>query len=774
MRLLPRRLPTVVFVIGASLGCLLTRCLSPLLCAGNAALHQGSIRSHASVHRSGARLMAAVLLPQRLLNTTGQAIMETWGSEMAGFRIFVGGDDPSPETFKRLPVMALKGVPDFESYVSLHQTFAALTYLHDYYSEQYDWFLLADNRTYVSARELETLLHAAEPRSTVYWGKPEELLEGASERLCAGSFGVILSGLALKAVVPHLKDCAEQAAAVRSSGGGGVDRAERGDWALGLCFSRVVGISCSMPSEYFHYDTQGDLQSTAFLSTNSPQLNMEGTLAFLAKTTESHYVLHYLVKKQQLNVIREEVASLELELTGLHTRVTSTQLTLTSEAPAMRIEESTMLANEQPHPSTTSPLLQDQSQHPLSEGSSSQIQPDVAAMAILPQTKFDVNTWTIIVGPYIYSDQRTDPLLRVPNSINYEVQQFVSKAVDIINTEEKAGYTVKEVNNVFLRYSPVFGRQCIMDLMLHDQSSGRVSRKRMNLAYPLQSVPVHITEQPDYKLVVHVIVPLSNVGERFSAFFNDFQRDFLRRRVGVRLVLVVYGEDDFKRITSVVTSTRQWPPSRLIIVQGEGEFTRGRALHLGLSQLGNSDLAFFCDTDMVMTREFMDRCRLNPVQGKRVYYPIFFSYYNTDYAYHGEPKPDRLVVSRRNGHWVSYSYGMVCMYKSDYVATGGFNLTITGWGGEDTDFFTKVLDTKLEVLKSPDPGLTHRWHPKHCSPSLTPSQYNDCLGTRDEVLADKKQLASYITYLEEHLGIKPATIAAMATNVSAQHPTLIT
>ena len=266
--------------------------------------------------------------------------------------------------------------------------------------------------------------------------------------------------------------------------------------------------------------------------------------------------------------------------------------------------------------------------------------------------------------------------------------------------------------------------------------------------------------------MVNVIVPLNNVGERFTAFFNDFQRDFLRRRLAVRLILVVYGgQGEYERINSIVTSSRHWPPSRLTIVQGrEGEeFARGRALHLGLSMLGDGDIVFFCDTDMVMTREFMDRCRLNPVQGKRVYYPVFFSYYNMDYAYHGEAKPERPVISRRNGHWVSYSYGMACLFKSDYTTAGGFNLSITGWGGEDTDFFTRVLDAKLEVLKAPDPGLAHRWHPKHCSPSLTPSQYADCLGTRDEVLADKKQLASYIVYLEEHLGISPAALRVTAS-----------
>lgn len=500
---------------------------------------------------------------------------------------------------------------------------------------------------------------------------------------------------------------------------------------------------------------------------------MEGVVTFVATTTEAHYVLHHLVKQRQLEALRDEVTSLEAEVLRAHTKVSSLfpevplqgptrgphEVSLqgpTRGPPAMVIQEQSL-----PTPTYDTPT----SQPPLLEGSSTQIQQGSEA-ALLPQSRFDINAWTVIVGPYMYSDQRTDPLLRVPKELEYEVQQFVAKAIDMVNAEEKASYTLREVNNVFLRYSPLYGRQCIMDLTLLDGAGG-VLKKRMNLASLPQTVPVQVVERPNYKQTVHVIVPLNNVGERFEAFFKDFQHDFLRRRMGVRLMLVVYGEEDFNRITSIVTGDRHWPPSRLLLVKGEGEFARGRALDLGLSHLDNDDLAFFCDTDMMMTRDFMDRCRLNPVQGRRVYYPVFFSFYNMDYAYLWEERPERPVVSRRNGHWVPYSYGMVCMYKSDYITTGGFNLSIMGWGGEDTDFFSKVLEAKLEVLKAPDPGLTHRWHPKHCSTTLTPGQYSDCLGTRDEVLADKKQLAAYAMYLEEHLGITPAALMA---NVSAVHP----
>lgn len=238
-----RRLPTVSFLIGALLGCLLSAYVYQSSCTEKAAaVHQSSARAHTSIHKSDVRVMAAVLLPQRFLNTTARAMMETWGAEMGTLSFLVGAGDSTP--LDTLPVTVLHSVPDFESYAnSQRQTFAALTYIHDTYLEQYDWFVLADNRTYVAVRELEKLLEASDPHAAVYWGRKEELGQGANQHLCVASSGVIMSGAALRAVVPHLRECARQLAG--EAGG----KHERGDWGLGFCFSRVVGVPCTTPFE---------------------------------------------------------------------------------------------------------------------------------------------------------------------------------------------------------------------------------------------------------------------------------------------------------------------------------------------------------------------------------------------------------------------------------------------------------------------------------------------------------------------------------------------
>ena len=219
----------------------------------------------------------------------------------------------------------------------------------------------------------------------------------------------------------------------------------------------------------------------------------------------------------------------------------------------------------------------------------------------------------------------------------------------------------------------------------------------------------------------------------------------LRTQESVRLVLSVYGAKDVQSVRSLLAEYRdKYPKAELTVVEGKGEFSRGKALHLGMTQLKADQLAFVCDVDMSVSRGFLERCRKNTMQGKRVYYPEFFKLYNLDYVYRSGDYPNKVSLKRKHGHWSYYSFGMLCIYKSDYTRVGGMNTNIVGWGEEDVKFFEKVVRKKLDVLRAPDTGLSHRWHEKTCPKTLTPVQHTHCLSSRGENLADRIELANYI------------------------------
>ena len=86
----------------------------------------------------------------------------------------------------------------------------------------------------------------------------------------------------------------------------------------------------------------------------------------------------------------------------------------------------------------------------------------------------------------------------------------------------------------------------------------------------------------------------------------------------------------------------------------------------------------------------LQRCRLNTIQGKQVYFPVFFKLYNEEFINKYHRGNTSMLLTRHKGHWAHYSYGMVCLYTADYRKSGGFDLSMQGWGEEDVDLMSKV------------------------------------------------------------------------------------
>lgn len=309
----------------------------------------------------------------------------------------------------------------------------------------------------------------------------------------------------------------------------------------------------------------------------------------------------------------------------------------------------------------------------------------------------------------------------------------------------------KRLLNGWVRHNPFRGSEYIVDCLFTDVFL-KVVERRVSLVRPLASNYITLRDSSDSQTVVNFVVPLSNVNSRFQEFMSMYESIALAVEERVRLVLAVYGAEDLAFVNKIVDGYRnKYPLSMIIVVEGKGTFSRGKALHLAMAQLRSHELAFMCDIDMVVSRQFIDRCRKNTLQGKRVYYPEFFKLYNLDYVYRDGVYPIKVPLKRKHGHWAYYSFGMLCIYKSDYSAAGGMNTNIIGWGEEDVKFFESVVRKKLEVLRAPDPGLSHRWHEKTCPASLSKTQHAHCLTSRGENLADRIELANFIYEKKVHL-----------------------
>lgn len=92
------------------------------------------------------------------------------------------------------------------------------------------------------------------------------------------------------------------------------------------------------------------------------------------------------------------------------------------------------------------------------------------------------------------------------------------------------------------------------------------------------------------------------------------------------------------------------------------------------------------------------------------------------------------------GAWRLFGYGIASIYRSDFDAIGGFNVSIKGWGLEDVDLFERALNSSLYVVRAADPALRHIYHPVACSAHLSLEQYRMCLGSKANGFASRRVL----------------------------------
>ena len=158
--------------------------------------------------------------------------------------------------------------------------------------------------------------------------------------------------------------------------------------------------------------------------------------------------------------------------------------------------------------------------------------------------------------------------------------------------------------------------------------------------------------------------------------------------------------------------------------------------------LRKDDLAFFIDVDMTVSVSLVRNCRRHTKQGKQVWMPIVYSQFDPKYMHvNRERKISDDEVSEEAGYWRVWGFGMTCIYKSDYDRSGGFDLSLIGWGVEDVLLCSAVVGTGIDVFRFKERNLLHKFHTKKCASSLMSELAKICHTTKYNHYACQRNLA---------------------------------
>lgn len=367
----------------------------------------------------------------------------------------------------------------------------------------------------------------------------------------------------------------------------------------------------------------------------------------------------------------------------------------------------------------------------------------------MPKNKFEMNYWEYFNQTRLMSIMNESPARGIIGGIREEARYALTKAIYVANQglPQSQRFIFDKLENGYRRVDPMRGSEYILDFVFR-RSSNRNTRvkKRISILRPFHETVVPV-DSPEMLPTVNFIVVLSGLSNRLEHFLMQYEKNVLRLGEDATLTIVLFPSPDASKVRMLVQQyTTQYQGMKISVIDAPGEFARGVGLHRGTERFRDDQLLFFVDVDLDISTDFLQRCRLNTIQGRQVYFPVFFKLYNQDFVNKYHRGNTSMVITRHNGHWAHYSYGMLCVYAVDYRKAGGFNTNMRGWGEEDVDFLNRVLEHGLEAFRAPDPGLVHNWHRKVCDKMTVTNTaaYEHCLQSKGENLADRIELAQYV------------------------------
>ena len=351
-----------------------------------------------------------------------------------------------------------------------------------------------------------------------------------------------------------------------------------------------------------------------------------------------------------------------------------------------------------------------------------------------PENTFELPLWKHFSANYMENVGDLVPQRGISNHLQNDITNLLTLVESYINQNSNHSelYPFKIVDG-YTRFSSELGQEYILDVSFTDADSdyhgkGAINKK-VRLIRPLGQEILIIPEKFNPGATVNVIVPVHSVDDNFRAFMAAYEHASLRADENAHLILSVMGEgDNLYNVQSIVANfTKKYPMFRVTILAGKEKCSIADALTLGMSVLGEKELAFLANVSLRIHTQFLDACRKNAILGERIYFPIPFSFWN---ASNVSP-----LISKWSGQWAIYNFQFACLYKEDYKLLGSHSIT---------ELFGRAIKSKLEIMQAPDPRLTQTFMREVCESISGRQKQAECLQARSAGIIDQVQLSQYV------------------------------
>ncbi|XP_046984721.1 chondroitin sulfate synthase 2 [Schistocerca americana] len=678
------------------------------------------------------KLFIAVLTSQSTIFSNAVSVNRTVAHLVDKIMYFI--DALGPQKLN----ITMPGIVGFTDTRRILKPFHMLKYITDNHLEDYDYFFLMRDSTYLKARKLRDTVQSISVSEDVHAGSGKNDEHTA---FCSLDAGLLLSNSVLRKVLANMEWCVKNAFS------------DSDDANVGRCIVHASGLSCqdSVQGQKF---TSFELNSNMDIRKNFDKLQQdqlfESSLTIYPVSEALAYKLHSYFCKSSLNDVVNKIDALRHSMTNKsHTLV---------------------------------PITWPVGNQPGN----------------IPSTRFDVLRWDYFTEKLMYLGSDFTNVKQLTGADKRDIEYVLKAAVLKIENLYNGQLVFRKLINGYRRFDQSRGMDYRLDMAFKSTTTGREVHKRIEVCKALGKVEIipmpYVTENTRVNLILPVEADLK---EEAKTFMEQYAKICMEKHDKTFLMLVLLYDakvpgkgnkddvfldvknmalalsDKYKKDGGKIAwvSIKVPAPIQTGVVLHSGSLIDFAVVDLVVKKLPPDSLILLCQPNMEIRQDYLNRVRMNTVLQWQVFSPIPFTEFHPDIVY--TPEVQRAVeldINKNYGHYDSFSKSNLAFYAKDYLAVRRQvehiiptvqndrdinslvttrNRTFVGsdfsYGCSINSLYSMfVCASNYHVLRAVEPGLRIRHRERNCSVLYGLQLLQDCEQQRAFNLGHRSQLAHAI------------------------------
>ncbi|XP_050537031.1 chondroitin sulfate synthase 2 [Daktulosphaira vitifoliae] len=683
------------------------------------------------------KLFIGVLASQTTVDGLAVAVNKTVTHWVDKIVFFVDATAEHKINVSRMKIPSIVGFTDSRTVL---KPFHMIKYIVDNYLDEYDFFMLMRDNTYLKADKLMDLVKHVSVSEDVY---ASGTVIGTN--YCSLDAGILLSNSVIHKLIPNVDWCVKNA------------YSNSDDDNFGRCVLHTLNLPCQTSIQNhvvnsYHLWEASDLKR--IIDQPDQQRSFEQALTIYPMlNADDMYKIHLAFCKMHLDKANINIKELRKSI-------------------------------------VTESILE-----PPGFGKVSW--PVGSQPGNTPISRFDVLKWDYFSETHLYLDSRLSNV-RLLNKAEYsDIQNVLNTSIEHLVIKYSGKLRFDQMVNGYKKFDPSRGLDYILDLNFWDLLENKLVQKRVEISKTLGKVEMLPVPYVTENTRIHILLPVHSY-EKDDAFqfLKQYKQVCVDKKEKTMLMFVLLydsnspgkgtADDVFKILkdeatllsnahkkdgTKVAWLSVRVPNTKMVVLKDA--LLDFAVIDLAIKKFPSDALMMLARPKMEIRQDYLNRVRMNTIMEWQIFSPIPFSEY--DPTIMTQPRLlMNLDINKMYGHFDPLNYEHLSFYAKDYVTARKRAESIVPIVRVDRDIhrlvseFTSqsfmsvnitspsvfamfVLYSECHMFRAVESGLRLRNKQKLCElyensivDHVSATLYGDCLRSRNRNSGSKGNLAKLV------------------------------